>query len=70
MENDTKLLHGHFRFKVLPGGAVNKAKVICKHCNAEMSYHRSLSSQKYHLSAKHSVDAGKSFNETSGARLR
>jgi len=70
MEKVTELLHGHFHFKVLPDGAVDRAKVICKHCNVELCYHRSTSSLKYHLSAKHSVDTSKSSNETSGARLR
>jgi len=32
MEKVTELLHGHFHFKVLPDGAVDRAKVIYKHC--------------------------------------
>ena len=43
MEKVRELLHGHFHFKVLPDGAVARAKVICKHCNVELSYHRSIS---------------------------
>uniref|UniRef100_A0A3Q3NKF3 Uncharacterized protein n=1 Tax=Labrus bergylta TaxID=56723 RepID=A0A3Q3NKF3_9LABR len=71
MEKGTELLHGHFHFKVLPDGAVDRAKIICNHCKVEFSYHRSTSSLKYHLNAIHSVDTSKSFNETnSGARLR
>ena len=71
MEKATELLHGHFHFKVLPDGAVDRTKVICNHCKVEFSYHRSTSSLKYHLNAIHTVDTSKSFNETnSGARLR
>ena len=39
MEKVTELLHGHFHFKVLPEGLVDRAKGICKHCNVELSYH-------------------------------
>ena len=67
MEKGTELLHGHFHFKILPGGRVDRTKVIQK---VEFSYHRNTSSLKYHLNAKH-TDISKSFNETnSGARLR
>ena len=44
MEKVTELLHGHFHFKVLPDGALDRAKVICKHCNTELSYHGVLRS--------------------------
>ena len=64
MEEGTELLHGHFHFKVLPDGAVNRTKVIGNHCKVEFSYHRSTSSLKYHLKAIHTVDTSKSFNET------
>ena len=37
MEKVTELLHGHFHFKDPPDGAVDRAKVICKHCNVELS---------------------------------
>ena len=71
MDKGTELLHGHFHFKVLPDGGVDRTKVICSHCQGEFSYHRSTSSLKYHLNAKHTVDISKSLNETaSGARLR
>ena len=43
MEKVTELLLDHFHFHVLPDGAVNRAKVICKHCNVELSYHWSTS---------------------------
>ncbi|KAF0044778.1 hypothetical protein F2P81_003936 [Scophthalmus maximus] len=71
MEKGTELLHGHFHFKVLPDGGVDRTKVICNHCQVEFSYHRSTSSLKYHVNAKHTVDTSKPFNKTdSGARLR
>lgn len=69
--NVMELLHGHFHFKVLPHGRVDRKKATCSHCQVELSYHRSTSSLKYHQNAKHSVDTSKSFNETdSGARPR
>ncbi|KAK7913166.1 hypothetical protein WMY93_013377 [Mugilogobius chulae] len=58
MENkNTELLHGHFHFKTNPDGSVDKTKAVCSHCKAELSYHRSTSSLKYHLNALHTVDA-------------
>ena len=63
MEKGAELLHGNFYFKVLPDGAVDRAKVICNHCKVEFSYHR-----KYHLNALHSVDTSKSFKETTVER--
>lgn len=66
-----ELLHGHFHFKDLPDGGFDINKVICNHCQTEFSYHRSTSSQRYHLNAKHTLDSSKPLNETdSGARLR
>lgn len=58
----TELLHGHFHFKVLPDGGFDKSKVICNHCQVELSYHRSTSSLTYHINAKHTVDISKPFN--------
>ncbi|XP_030207592.1 nicotinate-nucleotide pyrophosphorylase [carboxylating] isoform X1 [Gadus morhua] len=59
MERDEKKLHGpvngKFRFKQLPNGTVDKSIVICTICSKEFSYHRSSSSLKYHLNAKHLV---------------
>jgi len=43
MEKVTELLDGHFHFRVLPDGAIDRDKIICKHCNVELSYHRSTS---------------------------
>lgn len=51
------ILNGKFSFKDLPDGSVDRTKVICIYCRGEFSYHRSTSSLKYHLSAKHTADA-------------
>ena len=45
-------LQGKFCFKIQEG-RVDKSTVICKLCNKEFAYHRSVSSLKYHLNAKH-----------------
>lgn len=60
MEKGTKFLNGHFYYKPLPHGGVDKTKAICNHCKAELSYHLSISSLKYHLNAMHTVDASDS----------
>lgn len=52
-----KLMNGKFTFKKLPDGSIDKTKVICVFCGCELSYHRSTSSLKYHLMAKHTADA-------------
>ena len=52
-----KILNGTFTFKELPNGAIDKTKVVCVFCRCELSYHRSTSSLKYHLMAKHTADA-------------
>lgn len=52
MEKDV-LLGGKFNFKKLPDGTLDKTKVICTVCKAELSYHRSNSSLMYHVRAKH-----------------
>lgn len=51
------MLNGKFTFRKLPNGGIDKSKVICVYCHRELSYHRSTSSLKYHLMAKHAVDA-------------
>ncbi|XP_019750074.1 uncharacterized protein LOC109530642 isoform X1 [Hippocampus comes] len=63
MSKGTELLNGHFYFKILPDGAVDRSKAFCRHCNFGFCYHRSTSSLKYHLHAKHRVDVSSSFNE-------
>ncbi|CAG6022948.1 unnamed protein product [Menidia menidia] len=42
-----------FRYKKRPDGSVDKSKVICNVCTKEFAYHRSASTLKYHISAKH-----------------
>lgn len=56
MDTNT-ILNGKFSFKKLPNGSTDKTKVICAYCNCELSYHRSTSSLKYHLTAKHTANA-------------
>lgn len=46
-------LNGTFTFKKHADGAVDKSVVLCSFCHKEFSYHRSTSSLKYHLNAKH-----------------
>nr|XP_055040804.1 E3 SUMO-protein ligase ZBED1-like [Misgurnus anguillicaudatus] len=57
MEVGKGLLNGKFIYKMMADGSVDKTKVICTYCRCELSYHRSLSSLKYHLMAKHTADA-------------
>ncbi|KAF0039251.1 hypothetical protein F2P81_007486 [Scophthalmus maximus] len=52
-----KILNAKFTFKKLPNGSIDKTKVICVFCCCELSDHRSTSSSKYHLMAKHTADA-------------
>lgn len=51
------LVGGHFSFKRKLNGTLDKRKVVCIHCNEELAYHRSSSSLKYHLKAKHITDS-------------
>ena len=48
-----ELLNGHFTYKTLADGAIERSHVICSHCHKVFSYHRSASSLRYHMSAKH-----------------
>ncbi|XP_029136158.1 uncharacterized protein [Labrus bergylta] len=59
MENSDALsvLNGAFHFKILPDGTVDKSKVICILCQTELKYHRSTTSLRYHLRAKHTSAA-------------
>ena len=52
-----KILNEKFTFKKLTNGSIDKTKVICVFCSCELSYHRSTSSLKYNLMAKHTADA-------------
>lgn len=64
------LLQGKFVFKKLPNGNLDKTKVVCTLCKAELVYCRSSSSLKYHLKAKHPLadveDAGPSTDVAPG----
>ena len=56
-----------FAFAKNKDGTVNKQIVICTHCSKTFSFHRSCSSLKYHISAKHAL-VGASSSETGGLR--
>lgn len=60
------LLQGKFVFKKLPDGNLDKTKAVCTLCKAELVYCRSSSSLKYHLKAKHPLDAGPSTDVALG----
>lgn len=64
------LLQEKFVFKKLPNGNLDKTKVVCTLCNAELVYCRGSSSLKYHLNAKHPLadaeDAGPSTDVAQG----
>ncbi|XP_060758390.1 E3 SUMO-protein ligase ZBED1-like [Neoarius graeffei] len=47
-------LDGQFEYKKNKDGTVNKHIVVCSHCRKDFSFHRSTSSLKYHINAKHS----------------
>ena len=62
---------GTFCFKKRTDGSVNKSTVVCKLCKKEFAYHRSTSSLKYHLNAKHiaaSVEASVDVSPTRSTR--
>lgn len=46
-------LIGTFTYKKRPDGSVDKNKVICNVYSKEFAYHRSSSTLKYHINAKH-----------------
>ena len=52
-ETDPGVLNGKFRFKKLRNGSLDKTIVVCTYCSDELSFHRSTTSLKYHLRAKH-----------------
>ncbi|XP_053179676.1 E3 SUMO-protein ligase ZBED1-like [Scomber japonicus] len=57
MDKATSILNGKFIFKALPDGGIDRTKAICIYCKSVFSFHRSTSSLKYHLAAKHTADA-------------
>ncbi|XP_077393632.1 uncharacterized protein phf11 isoform X1 [Festucalex cinctus] len=66
MGKGVEILNGHFYFKILPDGEIDKRKAFCRHCNIGLSYHRSTSSLRYHLNALHTVDVRNPYRETTG----
>lgn len=64
-------LDGKFKYKTKQDGTVDRQKVLCTLCWKEFSFHRSTSSLKYHLNAKHQhvVDFANT-SDTAAPRLR
>ncbi|XP_076869230.1 uncharacterized protein LOC143519541 [Brachyhypopomus gauderio] len=50
---EATLVDGKFKYKKHPDGSTNKSVVICTLCRKEFAYHRSTSTLRYHLNAKH-----------------
>ncbi|XP_061765028.1 uncharacterized protein LOC133557997 [Nerophis ophidion] len=46
-------LGGMFEYRKLTDGSIDRQKVVCTLCRKEFSFHRSTSSLKYHINAKH-----------------
>lgn len=64
-------LDGKFEYKIKQDGTVDRQKVLCTLCWKEFSFHRSNSSLKYHLNAKHQHDVDfANTSVTSAPRLR
>lgn len=64
-------LDGKFEYKTKQDGTVDRQKVLCTLCWKEFSFHRSTSSLKYHLNAKHQhVMAFANTSETAAPSLR
>ena len=69
-ETDPGVLNGKFRFKKLQNGSLDKTKVVCTYCSDELSFHRSTTSLKYHLRAKHIFANTDANTETRSSRAR
>lgn len=65
MAKAVTLVGGHFSFKRKLDGTLDNRKVVCIHCKEELAYHRSSSSLKYHLKAKHITGSNVTSNLTS-----
>lgn len=64
-------LDGKFEYKIKQDGTVDRQKVLCTLCWKEFSFHRSNSSLKYHLNAKHQHDVDfANTSVTAAPRLR
>src|SRR4029434_3421590 len=57
MERAEGLLGGKFLFKRQNDSTIDKTKVVCSICQAELSYHRVSSSLSYPLNAKHPTES-------------
>ncbi|KAJ4934409.1 hypothetical protein JOQ06_007204 [Pogonophryne albipinna] len=70
MELEQKVgpLDGEFEFRKNKDGTINKQIVICTHCKKEFQLHRSSSSLKYHLNAKHAFVGASTSSATPGLR--
>ncbi|XP_019713457.1 zinc finger BED domain-containing protein 1-like [Hippocampus comes] len=64
------VLGGKFLFKKLPDGGVNKRVVLCIFCQKEFAYHRSSSTLRYHLNAKHLAPSTDAATAVGGAGRR
>nr|XP_057929964.1 uncharacterized protein LOC131129914 isoform X2 [Doryrhamphus excisus] len=62
-------LNGKFEYKKHQDGSIDRQKVVCTLCRKEFSFHRSTSSLKYHINAKHTF-AGDSSASISSAVFR
>ncbi|XP_035989999.1 uncharacterized protein LOC118561850 [Fundulus heteroclitus] len=61
-------LDGQFEYKTNKDGTINKHVVVCSHCKKDFSFHRSTSSLKYHLNAKHTFVGASTSGVTPGMR--
>lgn len=71
METETyerSLLDGKFVFKKLPDGRQDRGTVYCKLCRKEFAYHRSASTLRYHLNAKHVKASTETYRGSSSSQ--
>lgn len=64
---------GTFSYKILSDGSLDKSIVVCIFCGKEFAYHRSTSSLRYHLNAKHfaaSIESSASITANPGSNRR
>ncbi|XP_061882754.1 E3 SUMO-protein ligase ZBED1-like isoform X2 [Entelurus aequoreus] len=52
-KQDVGPLGGMFEYKIKKDGSIDRQKVVCTLCWKEFSFHRSTTSLKYHINAKH-----------------
>ena len=51
-------------------GTIDHHEVICTHCRKEFTFHRSTSSLKYHINAKHSLVGDSTASSSATPSLR